>query len=187
MSIYVRIEEAAQAIGLSPSTIKKYYLLIEEQGYRFKRNNQGQLIFSQQDIEMFQKIVILKNEPGMSVQKAVQKVVTSITAMTVYREKEDTDTTDRTVVTEDFLKEILRKHQEEMRELVSRYEKEMKEIKEEVKDSKLLLETKENDRDKLWMQSLRETQEVKKLMLEMKEQMAAAKESGKKKWWEIWK
>lgn len=172
MSVYVRIDEIASAIGLSASTVKKYYLLIEEQGYRFKRNNQGQLIFSEQDFEMFKRIVHLKNEPGMSVQKAVEQVVTSITAMTVYKEKEDSVITGMSALMKELndIKEFMEKqnryidHQEEIN----------KELMKELKSTKMYVKESLEERDKTLKLSLKETQEVKQMM-------AAAKDT--KKWW----
>lgn len=178
MNVYVRIEEVANAIGLSPSTVKKYYLMIEDQGYRFKRNNQGQLIFSNEDIEMFQRIIILKNEPGMSVQKAVEKVVTSITAMTVYKEREDNQEVDQAVKE---LLEVLDKkfdsHLSKVTEILLKQQDEIKALKEEQQSSKLLLEENIEDRDKKLMESIR-------LLQDVKEELATAKS---KKWWEFWK
>ena len=79
-TMYVKIEDAAVMIGLSPSTVKKYYLLIEEKGYAFKRSKQGRVLFGEKDIEMLQRVIHIKNQPGKSVQDAVDEVVTSIQA-----------------------------------------------------------------------------------------------------------
>src|SRR6478752_7116345 len=51
MEFYEKVEGLARAIGVTTSTVKKYYLLFEEHGYNFKRNQQGQLLFSQDDIK----------------------------------------------------------------------------------------------------------------------------------------
>ncbi|HZH61486.1 MAG TPA: DUF3967 domain-containing protein [Metabacillus sp.] len=48
------------------------------------------------------------------------------------------------------------------------------------------IESSQNDRDLKLVQSLRESQETKKLLLEVKEQVAATQE--KRSWWQkLWK
>jgi DNA-binding transcriptional MerR regulator len=47
------------------------------------------------------------------------------------------------------------------------------------------IESSQNDRDLKLVQSLRESQETKKLLLEVKEQIAATQET--KNWWQFWK
>lgn len=64
IEFYEKVDGLAKAIGVTTSTAKKYYLLFEEQGYNFKRNQQGQLLFSQDDIDLFKELIVLKNEKG---------------------------------------------------------------------------------------------------------------------------
>lgn len=161
MSVYVKIEEAAAIIGLSASTVKKYYLMVEEKGYRFLRNKQGQLMFSEQDMEMFKKIIVMKNKPGMSVQKAVDLVVGDITSITVY----DEDKISAPQVNLEFMKEFIEAQTEVNKELMK-----------ELKDTKDYIAARLDKRDEALMISLRETQEVKALLKE-------AKEEGSKRWW----
>ena len=68
----MNINEVSGMIGVSPSTVKKYYLLFEKNDYKFNRNTQGKLIFSEYEIELFRKLIHLKNEPGNTVEKSVE-------------------------------------------------------------------------------------------------------------------
>lgn len=69
------VVSVADMLGVSSSTVKKYYLLLEEKNYRFKRNQKGKLTFSYDDVNLFRRLILLKNEPGMSVNKAVVQLV----------------------------------------------------------------------------------------------------------------
>ncbi|WP_057912753.1 hypothetical protein [Peribacillus muralis] len=69
------VVSVADMLGVSSSTVKKYYLLMEEKNYRFKRNQKGKLTFSYDDVNLFRRLILLKNEPGMSVNKAAVQLV----------------------------------------------------------------------------------------------------------------
>ncbi|MFJ7678266.1 hypothetical protein ACIQXQ_09395 [Peribacillus sp. NPDC097198] len=65
----------ADILGVSSSTVKKYYLLMEENNYRFQRNTIGRVTFSEADLNLFLRLISLKNEPGMTVKKAVKQII----------------------------------------------------------------------------------------------------------------
>jgi hypothetical protein len=65
------------------------------------------------------------------------------------------------------------------KQLTSKFQAQIQQTQEQLNR----IETRANERDKLLMQSIRESQEVKKLLLEVKEQVAAANEDEKKSWW----
>jgi DNA-binding transcriptional MerR regulator len=189
MQVYRGVEDVAKELGMSPSTVKKYYLLIEQHGYRFRRTQQGQVMFTDYDVQLFRKLIQLKNEPGMTLQKAVEKVMSLITDITVATDTTDmsdtkdiVDPTTMTVITEDLnqLKEILAKQHE----LLQIQQQQINKLIQEQEKNQKRLESGVSERDKLLMQSIRETQETKRLLLEVKEQIAAAQE---KKWWKFWK
>ncbi|MBO0996781.1 MerR family transcriptional regulator [Bacillus sp. SD075] len=75
MEAYHKVDEVAKVLGVTPSAVKKYYLMFEEQNYKFKRSNQGRLMFSEKDIDLFNKLIELKNEPGMKVHNAVKQLI----------------------------------------------------------------------------------------------------------------
>ena len=126
-TIYVGLTDIANMIGISPSTVKKYYLAIEERGYRFRRNLQGQMMFNEDDLEMFRKLITIKNQPGMTVQKAVEKVTADITDMTPYEQPESAD---MTVITEQIA---------ELKEMFLTIQKDLAEIKQEQQSAKKVI------------------------------------------------
>ncbi|NEW03271.1 MerR family transcriptional regulator [Bacillus megaterium] len=75
MNKYLKVEDVANLLEVTPSTISKYYLLFEKNNYRFKRNNQGNLMFSDNDVELFRELIQLKNAPGFTVEKAVVQLL----------------------------------------------------------------------------------------------------------------
>lgn len=75
MNTYLKVEDVANLLEVTPSTISKYYLLFEKNNYRFNRNNQGKLMFSDNDVELFRKLIQLKNAPGFTVEKAVVQIL----------------------------------------------------------------------------------------------------------------
>ncbi|MGW9101958.1 MerR family transcriptional regulator [Priestia megaterium] len=184
MEFYEKVEGLARAIGVTTSTVKKYYLLFEEHGYNFKRNQQGQLLFSQDDINLFKELMLLKNEKGMTVPKAVKEIIKD-KVMT-----DTTDITDITATTEDIT--VISKH-------VTTVMSELDELKQLVKNQNEIIEKQQEDfnkqflkqeayikdsleqRDKTLITTLREVQKSQKEIA-----TSLSKDQAKKKWWQIW-
>lgn len=177
--IFLKIEDVSNRLGVSPSTIKKYYLLLEQKGFRFRRNNQSHVMFSEQDVMMFRKLIQLKNEPGITVNKAVEIIaqsVTDITDIIVTTDENVTNMKDMSVMTGyiEELKDVMLKQQE----LFVKQQEQINYLVSEQEENKKRLIESVSDRDKLLMESIRETQEVKKMILELNEKQ-------NKKWWKI--
>ncbi len=168
MEFYEKVGGLTRAIGVTTSTAKKYYLLFEEHGYNFKRNQQGQLLFSQDDINLFKELMLLKNEKGMTVPKAVKEIV------------KDKDITDITAKTEDIT--VITKQ-------VTTVMTELDELKQLVKNQNEIIEKQQEayikdsleQRDKTLITTLREMQESQKEIA-----TSLSEEKNKKKWWQRW-
>ena len=78
----------AKELGVSQSTVKKYYLLMEENEYRFTRDYKGRVIFTQKDFSIFTRLLKLKNEPGMNLKKAVKHIINEEQTNRISLEKE---------------------------------------------------------------------------------------------------
>lgn len=183
MNVYVGVDEVAGFLGLSPSTIKKYYLLIEEKGYRFKRTQQGRIVFGEKEIEMFKNLVYYKNKKGMSVQKAVEKVMADITDITVYEEPEDQyQPTDMTVITNmsNLQKEtrdlLIKQHN-----IILNLQNQINEIREEQKRRVKMIEGESSKSDQFFSKSEEKIEELREILKDMQ------RAQNRKKWWEIWK
>ncbi|WP_353856826.1 DUF3967 domain-containing protein [Bacillus sp. Bos-x628] len=176
MNIFSGVEDVAQELGLSPSTIKKYYLLIEENGYRFTRSRTGKVIFSERDLEIFKRLIQIKNEKGIKVVDAVRTVISSITDVTVWKGSTESTQFDETEPPLDIT--IMKETMEQMHEIIKNQQKQIDQLLENQNQTQKLLESGSTNRDKLLLQSIRETQELKKLILE---------NNKKKKWWQFGK
>jgi hypothetical protein len=74
MDVYEKVEGVAKLIGVSPATVKKYCTLFEREGYTFKRNDEGHILFSNYEIRLLKELMTLKKQPGMTVLKAVKQI-----------------------------------------------------------------------------------------------------------------
>jgi DNA-binding transcriptional MerR regulator len=166
MDVFEKVESAAKIIGVAPSTVKKYYLLFEQEGYKFKRSNKGYVLFSNHDIDLLKELMILKNQSGMTIQKAVKEII---------KNKVVTDTTDITNKNADITI---------MARQVATVITEMAELKQLVKEQNELIKQQQKyinerleERNQKLMKSLRESQEERKALL----QIAAAQEKKKQR------
>lgn len=180
--IYENVSQVAKRLKVSPSTVKKYYLLIESYNcYAFKRDERERIIFNDYDVRLLQRLVELKNMPQVTLEDAC-KLLLKEEGLTV-------NNTDMTVITpgSDALKEVLR----ELKDTVELQQKQLQNQNEQIAKLANVLESQQKllthsntiekqqvtNRDKAIMTVMRELQEVK--------QMVAA--SNEKKWYQFWK
>lgn len=180
--IYENVSQIAKRLKVSPSTVKKYYLLIESYNcYAFKRDERERVIFDDYDVGLLQRLVELKSMPQVTLEDAC-KLLLEEEGLTV-------KSTDMTVITpkSDDLKELL----SELKSTVELQQKQLQNQNEQIANLMSLLESQQKllvhsntvekqqvtDRDKAVMTVMRELQEVK--------QMVAA--SNEKKWYQFWK
>lgn len=180
--IYENVSQVAKRLKVSPSTIKKYYLLIESYNcYAFKRDERERVIFDDYDIGLLQRLVELKSMPQVTLEDAC-KLLLEEEGLTVKN-------INMTVITpkSDDLKELL----QELKGTVELQQKQLQNQNEQIDQLTNLLESQQKllihsdtiekqqvaDRDKAVMTVMRELQEVK--------QMVAA--SNEKKWYQFWK
>ncbi|MGH0792315.1 DUF3967 domain-containing protein [Bacillus cereus] len=180
--IYENISQVAKRLKISPSTVKKYYLLIESYNcYAFKRDERERIIFNDYDVRLLQRLVELKSMPQVTLEDAC-KLLLKEEGLTV-------NNTDMTVITPGFddLKEVLG----ELKDTVKLQQKQLQNQNEQIAKLTNVLESQQKllthsntiekqqvtDRDKTVMTVMRELQEVK--------QMVAA--NNERKWYQFWK
>lgn len=181
MEVFRNVESASKILNVNENTFTRYYLDFEESGHTFKRSHDNKLMFSEDDIKMFKEFMELKNKPKMTKKKAIEQLITTPTSPMTINPSELTT-----------LINIMNGHFEEFK---AQSKQEIQELKERLQEFKRLEDNRQEEeikqRDELLMKSVRESQETKKLMLEVKAQnelimkemveIAAAKE--KKTWW----
>lgn len=70
-----RMTDLADKLNLKESTARKYFLLVEKKGHIFKRSNQGHILFTEDDVSLFQEIIRLKNHPDYSIESAIDYII----------------------------------------------------------------------------------------------------------------
>lgn len=180
--IYENVSQVAKRLKISPSTVKKYYLLIESYNcYAFKRDERERVIFGNYDLKLLQRLVELKSMPQVTLEDACK--------ILLEEEGLKAKDTDMTVITpeSDDLKELL----QELKSTVDIQQRQLQMQSEQITQLTSLLETQQKllmdsnvienkqitDRDKAVITVMRELQEVK--------QMIAA--NNEKKWYQFWK
>jgi DNA-binding transcriptional MerR regulator len=189
MDVYEKVESVGKLIGVAPSTVKKYYSLFEQEGYKFKRSNEGYVLFSNHDINLLKELIILKNRSGMTVQKAVKQlvkdeVISDITDISDMTNDVTVISKQITAVMSDMtdMKQLLK----EQNELIMQQHEDSKQEKEVLKQ---VLRGLENKVEQSKVESLRTSMELKKTLKEIAENEAAPTKEAeeKKKWYHFWK
>lgn len=67
--------EVAQQLKVQNSTLRKYCLMLEREGYSMYKNDQGVRGFFDRDMIVLRKLIDIKKQPGMTLEQAC-KVVT---------------------------------------------------------------------------------------------------------------
>jgi hypothetical protein len=178
LEVFHNVEGTAKILSLNENTFTRYYLDFEEAGHTFKRSQDNKLLFSEEDIELFKEFMELKNQPKMTKKKAIEQLLTTPTSLITIKPSD--------------LTTLINTINAQFEEFKDQSKQELQELKEQLQEFKLLEDKRQKEeikqRDKLLMESMREYQETKSLMLEMKTQnelimkeIAAAQE--KKTWW----
>ncbi|WP_226530890.1 DUF3967 domain-containing protein [Metabacillus niabensis] len=176
MTIVYKAKEVMEKLEIKDSVFKKYISILEKEGYFIQKNQQGHRLFTDEDISTLEKFIELSKYNGMtleSVAKMIGNTKQKSNSHDVIEENKqsyDVMTLITTAVTT-ALEEQAKQHSAQLQQMQEQLNR---------------IESSQNDRDQKLVQSLRESQETKKLLLEVKEQVAATQE--KKSWWQkLWK
>ena len=162
---------------------KKYIAALEKDGgYVFQKNQQGHRIFTAIDIQTLEKFMELIKYDGMTIEKVAKKIVEMNGHDAISEEK--SNSYDVMALVEQAVSSALNAQEKQLHDVMTAIANQNNELKEQLKRI-------EDKHDKVFVQSLRESQENKKLMLEevktqVKSEIAAANEA-KKKWWQFGK
>lgn len=159
-------KDISDLLKIKESTLRKYSLMLEEVGYTFQKNDRGQRWYSDEDIIAFKKIITFKDNGAMNLKQSVEAVYMWA------KEKDITlPSTDTEQHAQRYDSDIAH-----LKTMVKEQGKQIEELKELlIKQSQYIHESLEK-RDRNLMESLREVQETKKLLV-------AAEEENKKTWW----
>ncbi|EJV74421.1 MULTISPECIES: DUF3967 domain-containing protein [Bacillus cereus group] len=182
--------------------VKRYEDVLEKEGYTFIKNERGHRKYRESDVMVFRKVINLKNDTDMTLENATKQIVSWHQGVEVlpldrheverHEEPDFNATTLQTMIQDQ--KGVIEKQNELLRELTKRLteqdqrfiqrESELLSAIQTIQESQALIATntsedmeKNQGRDEMLMQTIREVQEVKKMI-------AASKD---KKWYEFWK
>ena len=194
--------EVAEQLGIQSSTLRKYADVLEKEGYTFIKNERGHRKYRESDVMVFRKVINLKNDTDMTLENATKQIVSWHQGVEIlplerheierYEEPDFNATTLQTMLQDQ--NEVIEKQNELLQELSKRLieqdqrfaqrESELLSAIQTLQESQVLIATnssedvaKNQGRDEMLMQTIREVQEVKKMI-------AASKD---KKWYEFWK
>lgn len=155
-------KEFAQIVGLAESTIRKYALEFEKQGYHFEIGRNKARIYKNEHVAMFNRLKSALNQPDISLESAVKSVLSMVS------ENEKSVA----VIEESF--------QESVMERFDRLEKAFIKQQEYINDSL-------NRRDEQLLKTTREILEFKKEVIKLQESQLLIAAAKAKKWWQFWK
>lgn len=155
--------EVASTLKIGSSTLRKYSLALEEQGYTFDRGVNNSRIFYQKDVAMIQRIMNAMNKKNITLEQAVKLAVSSISG--------------DTIATAVMAKRTELNRNVAMSERLERLEKINLELVKRLEEQQRMLQERDAKRDEQLITVLREVQESQQLI-------AATRD---KRWWEFWK
>lgn len=187
------VDDLAKQLNVSNSTIKKYYLLIEERGYLFQRNKQGHVTFSQNDFSLFKAVLEIKSQPKTTLNSAIDQALRVINENNSIPSNSLTkidDNIPNTKVINNISEKLnsLSLYVEQQEQTINRQNeliKEQGELLNELtrinKQNKFLLE--QDNKNALLKDNLIESNEIKEILKRVESQLY---EEKRKKWWKFW-
>ena len=194
--------DVVEQLGIQSSTLRKYADVLEKEGYTFIKNERGHRKYRESDVMVFRKVINLKNDTDMTLENATKQIVSWNQGVEVlplerheierYKEPDFNATTLQTMLQDQ--NEVIEKQNELLQELNKRLveqdqrfaqrESELLSAIQTIWESQTLIAmntsediAKNQGRDEMLMQTIREVQEVKKMIAS----------SNDKKWYEFWK
>jgi len=198
--------DVAKKLGIQSSTLRKYADVLEKEGYTFVKNERGHRKYRENDVMVFRKVISLKDDTDMTLENATKQIVSWTQGVEVlplerheierYEEPDFNATTLRTIILDQ--KDVIEKQNELLQELNKRLanqdqrfaqrESELLSAIQALWDSQKLVALNNSEatredmewqkkQDEMLMQTIRELQEVKKMIAVSKD----------KKWYEFWK
>ncbi|KXY35582.1 DUF3967 domain-containing protein [Bacillus sp. FSL K6-0067] len=202
MKTFYSPSDVAEQLNIQSSTLRKYADVLEKEGYIFLKNERGHRKYRESDVVVFRKVINLKNDTDMTLENATKQIVSWHQGIEVlplerheierYKEPDFNDTTLQMMIQDQ--KAVIEKQNKLLKELTNRLteqdqrfaqkELELMSAIQTLQESQqfIAMNTNENivnnqKRDEMLMQTIREIQEVKKMIAVSKD----------KKWYEFWK
>lgn len=121
--------DVANIVDIAKPTVNKYSLALERAGYRITKNEKGNRIYTDDDIEMLQKVKVQSDTTKMPISRIVDMIISEQNRNTIVEEtgvlnsttlkKNDTEIGDTLHIPEefkDFFRQELKTTKDELRE-----------------------------------------------------------------------
>lgn len=157
--------EVSTVLQIQESTLRKYALLLQNEGYEFVTNELNHRLYTDIDVITFRKMLELKDKSAITLKQAAQAV------MSWHKNKNVSNTAISEERYNNLLEEFeaFREQQNSFnQELLKRLDKQQDYIKNSI-----------NERDRQLTEALNE-------IIETKKQIASTEEKSKS-WWQFWK
>lgn len=156
-------KDIANIVGIATPTVRKYSQALEKAGYTFIKNDQGFRIFTDKDIQIFERMKEMSNDTGMPVDR--------IASMLVNEQKNEVSDTIRieSEVATPLENELKIIDESDIDRIDRQYEallKEIQELKQMVIAQQKYIDERLNKRDEMLLKSIRALQEQKRAMIE---------------------
>ena len=154
MTLIYKTKDVMEKLEIKDSVFKKYISILEKEGYIIQKNQQGHRIFTSEDITTLERFMELSKYDGMtleSVAKMLGSTKQQSNGHAVIEKKEeshDVMTLITTAVTTALEKQA-KQHSAQLQQMQEQLNR---------------MESSQNDRDLKLIQSLRESQETKKML-----------------------
>jgi hypothetical protein len=180
-------KDISLSLDIGDSTLRKWCLALEEHDYKFYRTDQNKRLFTEKDIIVLRHFQQLVKEKNMSMNNA-SLIVTSRFKKESFSDETEIEHLNSKVNSvpevrsENHLIQQLVTKMETMEERQDLLVEMNKMLLARLDAQQTYIEEHEKNRDTLLMQSLRESQETKKLLLEVKEEQQKKPRKGLFKW-----
>ena len=166
-------KDVAKRLSLQPVTVRKYSLMLEEQGYFFDKDEKGWRQYSEEHIASLEYLCKMKSM-GKSLEESALHIAT------LYRSNLSLSKPAISLQEKNPLVELIKAQQEFNQKILDRLETlEKNQIEREQNLLNAIQNTqeeqKQSERDQGLLHAIRDTQEVKKLIV-----------TQHKKWWKLW-
>jgi Protein of unknown function (DUF3967) len=166
-------KEVSTTLEIGDSTLRKWCLSLEKNGYKFLRNDQNKRLFVESDLVVLRHFQQLVQDNNVPLENAAMLVVDrfgkgSFEGRTGIVRKDVTEEHRDSKRYEEIIQQLL--------DHIDKQEKFNQELLKRLEQQQRYIEERLNERDKMLMESIRESQETRKLL-------AAAQEEQKKSFW----
>ncbi|MGG3803465.1 DUF3967 domain-containing protein [Metabacillus fastidiosus] len=179
-------KEVSQRLNVADSTLRKWCLSLEEHNYNFFRTDQNKRLFTVQDITVLQHFKDLVQDKNMSMNNAAM-IVTSrfqkgpFSNQTDVEQLIERESTVPVTQSNDELLERLVTYIEQQEDHWKRQEQLNADLVAKLEEQQRYIEERLKERDAMLIESLRETQETKRLVAAAEEKR---QEEEKKSFWQ---